>query len=432
MRPTGLLLRDFRAFAGEHRLPLRPLTLIYGPNNAGKSAILRSLPLMADSLSGGLDALRLDGRVAEYDLSFDALHYRGDRTKGDPSLGLGLQWDCSDLAQPQMAIEWGIREESTWSRILVQRLRVSSSLDSREAFLLAERSERVPRHQRTAATVRYRLPEKDDIEVNIGLKGLTPDLSKILEPGLAETLSESLSRLTSGVLWLRSLRKPPARYTTWKGGVRWELEPSGVDAPIILAGEAEIQEEVREWYRTYAQRTLLVEETRPKEARVLIQHPNGITVDLIDAGEGLGQILPVLTSLAMAKRHKDRGGPIVLAIEEPEAHLHPNLQVGLASQICNVIEKAKPLIIMETHSLSLLLAVQLQLAKGKLKKEDVILYWVRQSDDGCSVATPIELDDLGRFHGAWPPAAFQDDLALRAELLDEREAKESERGAQQC
>lgn len=429
MRPTGLLLRDFRAFAGEHRLPLRPLTLVYGPNNAGKSAILRSLPLISDSLSGGLDALRFDGRLAEYDLSFDALHYRGDRTAGDPSFGIGLEWECTDLVQPRMAIEWSIQEESTWNRILVQRLRVSPSFDSKESFLLAERSERMSRHQRTAAAVRYRLPERDDIEVSIGLRGLTPDLSKILEASLAETFSESLSRLASGVLWLRSLRKPPSRYTTWKGGVRWELEPSGIDAPVVLAGEAEIQDEVREWYRTYAQRTLLVEETRPKESRVLIQNPVGVAVDLIDAGEGLGQILPVLTALAMARRHKERGGPIVLAVEEPEAHLHPNLQVGLASQLCSVIEASRPLIIMETHSLPLLLAVQLQLTKGKLRKEDVILYWVCQAEDGCSIAAQIELDDFGRLNGAWPPNAFQDDLTLRADLLDAREEKEAKRGA---
>ena len=42
---TGLVIGNFKAFAETQRIPIRPLTLIYGPNSAGKSSIIQSLLL---------------------------------------------------------------------------------------------------------------------------------------------------------------------------------------------------------------------------------------------------------------------------------------------------------------------------------------------------------------------------------------------------
>ncbi len=45
MTVTALRIANFKAFASSHRVPLRPLTLIYGANSAGKSSILHALAL---------------------------------------------------------------------------------------------------------------------------------------------------------------------------------------------------------------------------------------------------------------------------------------------------------------------------------------------------------------------------------------------------
>ena len=39
----ALHIANFKAFAIAQRLPLRPITLIYGANSAGKSSILHAL-----------------------------------------------------------------------------------------------------------------------------------------------------------------------------------------------------------------------------------------------------------------------------------------------------------------------------------------------------------------------------------------------------
>ena len=45
-----LHIGNVKSLAGEHVVPLAPLTLIYGPNAAGKSTIIQSLLLLAQSV----------------------------------------------------------------------------------------------------------------------------------------------------------------------------------------------------------------------------------------------------------------------------------------------------------------------------------------------------------------------------------------------
>jgi ABC-type ATPase involved in cell division len=53
----ALRLGNFKAFAEAQRLPIRPLTLVFGPNSAGKSTLLHALALAHHALeTGDLDA----------------------------------------------------------------------------------------------------------------------------------------------------------------------------------------------------------------------------------------------------------------------------------------------------------------------------------------------------------------------------------------
>jgi len=61
-------LKNFKAFADTGLLPLRPITLIYGPNSAGKSSIIQSLMLLKQTLEEAEDseiALLPKGKLAD-------------------------------------------------------------------------------------------------------------------------------------------------------------------------------------------------------------------------------------------------------------------------------------------------------------------------------------------------------------------------------
>lgn len=56
---TAFRLGNFKAFGDTQRIPIRPLTLIYGANSAGKSSIIHSLLLAHHGINTGeLDVYR--------------------------------------------------------------------------------------------------------------------------------------------------------------------------------------------------------------------------------------------------------------------------------------------------------------------------------------------------------------------------------------
>ena len=58
---TAIRLGNFKAFGPTQRVPLKPLTLVFGPNSAGKSSLIHSLALAHEARrSGNLDTFRTD------------------------------------------------------------------------------------------------------------------------------------------------------------------------------------------------------------------------------------------------------------------------------------------------------------------------------------------------------------------------------------
>ena len=59
MNLTAFRIANFKAFAATQRVPIRPITLIYGANSAGKSSVLHALALAHHAVEGGdLDTQR--------------------------------------------------------------------------------------------------------------------------------------------------------------------------------------------------------------------------------------------------------------------------------------------------------------------------------------------------------------------------------------
>ena len=50
---TELRIENFKAFAEEQRIPIRPITLLFGKNSSGKSSILQALLLLKQTLEEG-------------------------------------------------------------------------------------------------------------------------------------------------------------------------------------------------------------------------------------------------------------------------------------------------------------------------------------------------------------------------------------------
>jgi len=134
-------------------------------------------------------------------------------------------------------------------------------------------------------------------------------------------------------------------------------------------------------------------------------------VSLQDVGVGTSQSLPVILE-AYGQYNK------LIAIEQPELHLHPRLQSELGDVfIESALGENKNTFLLETHSEHLLLRVMKrmrQTADGTLpdglppvRPEDVALLYVSPGPEG-RVVQDIGLNERGELIKAWPGGFFEE------------------------
>jgi predicted ATPase len=138
-------------------------------------------------------------------------------------------------------------------------------------------------------------------------------------------------------------------------------------------------------------------------------------VSIADVGFGVSQTLPVLVALLVAEP-----GQLVY-LEQPEIHLHPRAQVGLAEVLANAANRGVR-VVLETHSELLLLAIQSLVAEGSLSSEKVKLHWFTRRKDGVTKVSSAELDEAGAF-GDWPEDFGDVSMKLESRYLDAAESR---------
>ncbi|HXT50446.1 MAG TPA: AAA family ATPase [Thermoanaerobaculia bacterium] len=152
-----------------------------------------------------------------------------------------------------------------------------------------------------------------------------------------------------------------------------------------------------------------------------LPHPRqGGALDLVsiaDVGFGVSQTLPVVVGLLAA----DEGRMVYL--EQPEIHLHPHAQVGLAKLLADAASRGVRVVV-ETHSALLLLALQSLVAEGRLPSESVLLHWFQRAEDGQTVVISGELDKSGAY-GEWPEDFGRVILNAESRYLDAMESPPS-------
>lgn len=141
---------------------------------------------------------------------------------------------------------------------------------------------------------------------------------------------------------------------------------------------------------------------------------NNIEVSGCDIGVGVSQILPFIVAAVV----KDRG---FIAIEQPELHVHPRVQVGIGDLLTQVNKNVGFLV--ETHSEHLILRLLKRIRQttdGELpegmkpvSKEDVAIIYLEASDSGVKTKR-IHLDEDGEFQQHWPDGFFAE---RREELM---------------
>lgn len=426
MRLARFSVENYRAFVQATRLELRPLTLFFGYNSAGKSALLRFLPIVAASSEDQLAPLALDLPAARGASFRDVLSRYGS----SPTLRLGLEW--SDPRGP-ISIKVGVRDLPERQLQVVETFevqmpdgRIEAVWNAAELALLGAKKPREYEVTRDGASLGT-LP--------IAFRGMAPaphagTLGQA--QAIIDVAADAFHGLRERVHWLNSLRAVPPRLARF-GVPPTRLAPDGLNAGDYLAHDAIVDgvlvDAASAAFAKITNHQIAVKRyalAGEEQYSLVITAGNAtppVEVPVVDTGEGMAQLLPVIVLGALAKLGR-LAPDSVLAIEHPELHLHPAAHAALAEFFCDLaITKDGPQCVIETHSENFLLRVQIAIASGDLPAENVIVHWVKTLDTG-SVVDTIVFDDAARPQGAgWPPGVFSEDLVQARELLKIRKQK---------
>jgi hypothetical protein len=434
-RITGVTVRGFKSICTEQSLAVRPLTILAGANSSGKSSLMQPLLLLKQTVEspGDPGALLLDGPNVRFTMADQVLsHEVGKGCGGEFAVRITLSDDQSietvfrrehgkgfDLVQ----MTWRAGSESVVVGPGMAHDDIVKILPPPWKTLHKEvgKGESSPIHwivrrERCFFVFEMASDPESKRRVRFGPYGVSP--------------SQSFVPHIQRLIHLPGLRGNPRRtYPKTAGGPDFQGTFEPYVASVIAQWQGnggkknldDLGKALEIMGLTWKVKAEPVDDTQVelKVGRLPHSRRGGAhdLVSIADVGFGVSQSLPVIVALLAAQP-----GQLVY-LEQPEIHLHPLAQRGLAGVLCDAVEKGVATVA-ETHSAILLREIQTLIATGRLRKEDVALHWLRRNDQGETTVKTAELDDKGAY-GDWPEDF--DDVELQAEqaYLDAVEAREA-------
>lgn len=450
-----LSARNFKSWKSLDALALAPVTGFFGSNSSGKTSLLQILLLMKQTTAAAdrRQVLNLGGDERSpvslglvRDILFDH--------DMDAALELGYTWQPpTDFAVPDPTTE----DATLFSASEVNfetKLAVKNGQLYVEGFRYGLDANEVVMNLSKAPSVR-RNPEYD-LRATIGgdptyLKRVTgrswplpppaksygfPDeaVGYYQNSGFVGVIELELeNQFGDRTFYLGPLRSYPKREYHWQGlrpvdvgqsgersieallasSLRGRTNTRGYDSRGHAKKRITVEEHVAAWLKDLK----LISEFKVQRIseetnfyRVLVRRAGSkVDVLLTDVGFGVSQILPVLVLLA----YVPEGSTVLL--EQPEIHLHPAVQAGLADVILEAADTRSLQVIVESHSEHLLRRLQRRVAERSADLDDIALYFC-DHDGHESHASKLELNVLGEIEN-WPEGFFGDPFGETAAIV---------------
>lgn len=440
-------------------IELAPITLLFGVNSSGKTAILQSLLMLKQTVASRDPSQHLNfggGPRDHVDLgSYQDLVLEHDQ---DQPIGMNLAWDTkvnsvfksrSAYRNPRHGPSITLEHSVSWrweNDIVVDHLGYSACGDEEfNCFIQLERLG--PESYRVAHSdslhIMYPIVDEDAVveelnpvslpispincyflPLNVRLGDIT-DGNQNLEP----QFSGSFENIADKIRYLGPLRQYPRRFYQWTGQRKTEVaEPDGSDTFAALVSSARDDGRLKDVVAAWLQKLDLTQDLTIKEAgspgrfyEVLVKIDD-VESALLDVGFGLSQVLPVITMLMSAPEKS------IILLEQPELHLHPNAQAALADLLLEVAEKRNLQLIVESHSEHIVRRLQRRVAEASpafAKPENIKMYYCQPGEDGATI-DKVDIDRFGQISN-WPEKFMGDisgDLHTMAKAAIRRRRKE--------
>jgi len=440
---THLRIQNFKAWQDTGPVRLAPLTVIFGANSAGKSS-LGHLMLALKQTAASSDRKR-------------PLHL-GD---SNSLIDLGTFEDC--LYQHEKRATLSFELGWTLPKILSVRDPIHDTDFSGDALRLATSLREINGHP-TVTTLEYALEKMQLAQLKVhyrraetgkdaGKYDLTSEQYSLvrnpgrpwkLQPpvkfygfpdeanayyqntGFLSDFALATESLLRDLYYLGPLRDPPRRVYPWAGDEPADVGQRGEQsiAALLSAGTRSLSRGkgrrsqlfpafVAQWLKElgliHSFDVKQVARGRKEYEALVRTHATASEVKITDVGFGISQIFPALVQAFYAPAHS------VVWMEQPEIHLHPSVQAGLADVFIGAVQARENgqdrgvQLIVESHSEHFLNRLQRRVAEGVITTEQVAVYFVRRTVGGAELE-PLELNLYGDILN-WPENFFGDEMA---------------------
>ena len=435
---TRLRLRNFKSWEDTGDLSLRPITAFFGANSSGKTSLLQALLLLKQtSASPDLaEVFHFSGGGTSADLGdFTNILHRHDLSR---RVEISLDWTTDS---PVAIRDWE-RREIAKSSSLGYTLKAAHDETGPRRIAVEEMSYRVGESRfgmRRNSKGHTLFGEGSDysfvrrqgrpwpLPPPVRCYGFPDEVGSYYQnAGFLVDRGPDFAKLLRRIHYLGPLRAYPERRYHWAGAAPADMGRAGEAAvAAILAARARgrnisrgrghkkrsLEEHVASWLRDLGLIHDFSVESLNEGAQVfqiVVRKTAGSApVPITDIGFGVSQILPVLVLCFYAAE----GSTIIL--EQPEIHLHPAIQAGLADVLIEAARHRRVQIIVESHSEYLLRRLVRRVADETLSSDRVGL-WFCESGEASSTITSLEMDTYGAIAN-WPDEFFGDDFEEIAE-----------------
>lgn len=450
-----LAVENFKAW---HTLDIKfgTVTGLFGTNSSGKSSVMQFLLLLKQTKNATDRGLVLDFGGPEQFVNLggfnDAIHLHRSNTQ--------LEWKLRWTLPKELSI---VNPSGRRTDILFRgsAVTVSSLAKLKDRALISDRVEY------RFGSYKFRIEPKKEGATEFDLTAewkdtkqpfqfvrnkarawalpgpikthLFPDQAKTYfqNSDFLGTLESEYEAMMDSIYYLGPLRAPPRREYPWSGASPSDVGLRGeraVEALLAATGRGEMRNRGRKTHYKPFQEMIafwlkelgLIHAFRIEEIgsganlyRAVVQKDaKGPEALLTDVGFGVSQVLPALVLL-----HYVPEGSTVL-MEQPEIHLHPAVQSGLADVILTVARARKLQIIVESHSEHMLRRFQRRVAEGDFEADDLKLYFC-DTVDGVATLNDLALNMFGEIEN-WPDNFFGDEMT---EIAETRKAALRKRAA---
>lgn len=240
-------------------------------------------------------------------------------------------------------------------------------------------------------------------------------------PQIASSAFDHLQRILSGTRYIGPVRARSERYYRYQELAVSEIDSDGKNFPMFLNSLSPRQREsFSTWVKERFGYGVNVSQSIGHISINLIRGSS--SSNIVDTGFGVSQVLPVLGQIWWASvgqprrsvRNRDEAN-IILAIEQPELHLHPGHQALLADAIVGERGRSRDgqttsslQFLVETHSEAFINRIGEIIYKKRIPAEEVqiLIFESDEEDDTCTNVRIATFDPNGTLEN-WPFGFFR-------------------------